>query len=127
MKYNIDTKENFDIITPINDLFDQDLAEKIQQFLSASILKNRSAIIDFSSIQSIENNLNQIIIDWHHKMYDSNLSFALCEMNDEVKKSMQENEESNILNITPKQIEAIDIVAMEGLERELLGDEDFDF
>jgi anti-anti-sigma regulatory factor len=127
MKYNIDTKENFDIITPINDLFDQDLAEKIQQFLSASILKNRSAIIDFSSIQSIENNLNQTIIDWHHKMYDSNLSFALCEMNDEVKKSMQENEESDILNITPKQIEAIDIVAMEGLERELLGDEDFDF
>jgi anti-anti-sigma regulatory factor len=127
MKYNIDTKENFDIITPINELFDQDLAEKIQQFLSASILKNRSAIIDFSSIQSIENNLNQIIIDWHHKMYDSNLSFALCEMNDEVKKSMQENEEFDILNITPKQIEAIDIVAMEGLERELLGDEDFDF
>lgn len=127
MKYNIDTKENFDIITPINDIFNQDLAEEIQQFLSASILKNRSAIIDFSSIQSIENNLNQIIIDWHHKMYDSNLSFALCEMNDEVKKSMQENEESNILNITPKQIEAIDIVAMEGLERELLGDEDFDF
>jgi anti-anti-sigma regulatory factor len=127
MKYNIDTKENFDIITPINELFDQDLAEKIQQFLSASILKNRSAIIDFSSIQSIENNLNQTIIDWHHKMYDSNLSFALCEMNDEVKKSMQENEEFDILNITPKQIEAIDIVAMEGLERELLGDEDFDF
>jgi len=127
MKYNIDTKENFDIITPINDLFDQDLAEEIQQFLSASILKNRSAIIDFSSIQSIENNLNQTIIDWHHKMYDSNLSFALCEMNDEVKKSMQENDESDILNITPKQIEAIDIVAMEGLERELLGDEDFDF
>jgi anti-anti-sigma regulatory factor len=127
MKYNIDTKENFDIITPINDLFDQNLAEEIQQFLSASILKNRSAIIDFSSIQSIENNLNQIIIDWHHKMYDSNLSFALCEMNDEVKKSMQENDESDILNITPKQIEAIDIVAMEGLERELLGDEDFDF
>jgi anti-anti-sigma regulatory factor len=127
MKYNIDTKENFDIITPINDLFDQNLAEEIQQFLSASILKNRSAIIDFSSIQSIENNLNQIIIDWHHKMYDSNLSFALCEMNDEVKKSMQENDEFDILNITPKQIEAIDIVAMEGLERELLGDEDFDF
>ena len=127
MKYNIDTKENFDIITPINDLFNQDLAEEIQQFLSASILKNRSAIIDFSSIQSIENNLNQTIIDWHHKMYDSNLSFALCEMNDEVKKSMQENEEFDILNITPKQIEAIDIVAMEGLERELLGDEDFDF
>jgi anti-anti-sigma regulatory factor len=127
MKYNIDTKENFDIITPINDLFNQDLAEEIQQFLSASILKNRSAIIDFSSIQSIENNLNQTIIDWHHKMYDSNLSFALCGMNDEVKKSMQENEESDILNITPKQIEAIDIVAMEGLERELLGDEDFDF
>jgi len=127
MKYNIDTKENFDIITPINDLFNQDLAEEIQQFLSASILKNRSAIIDFSSIQSIENNLNQTIIDWHHKMYDSNLSFALCEMNDEVKKSMQENNESDILNITPKQIEAIDIVAMEGLERELLGDEDFDF
>ena len=127
MKYNIDTKENFDIITPINDLFNQDLAEEIQQFLSASILKNRSAIIDFSSIQSIENNLNQTIIDWHHKMYDSNLSFALCEMNDEVKKSMQENDEFDILNITPKQIEAIDIVAMEGLERELLGDEDFDF
>jgi hypothetical protein len=39
MKYNIDTKENFDIITPINDLFDQNLAEEIQQFLSASIFE----------------------------------------------------------------------------------------
>jgi hypothetical protein len=29
--------------------------------------------------------------------------------------------------MTPKQIEAIDIVAMEGLERELMNGEDFDF
>jgi anti-anti-sigma regulatory factor len=127
MKYNIDTKENFDIITPINDIFNQDLAEEIHQFLSTSILKNRSAIIDFSSVHSIENSLSQTIIDWHHKMYDSNLSFALCEMNEDVKKTMQENTESDILNMTPKQIEAIDIVAMEGLERELMDGDDFDF
>ncbi len=127
MKYNIDTKENFDIITPINDTFNQELAEKIHSFLSTSILKKRSAIIDFSSIQSIENNLSQSVIDWHHEMYDSNLSFALCGMNDDVKKTLLENIESDILNITPKQIEAIDIVAMEGLERELMGDDDFDF
>jgi hypothetical protein len=60
-------------------------------------------------------------------MYDSNLSFALCEMSDDVKKTLLENIESDILNMTPKQIEAIDIVSMEGLERELINGEDFDF
>ena len=127
MKYNIDTKENFDIITPINDTFNQELAVEINQFIQNSIEKQRSVIIDFTSINSIEETNTQHIIDWHHEMYDSNLSFALCGMNDDVKKTLLENIESDILNITPKQIEAIDIVAMEGLERELMGDDDFDF
>ena len=127
MRYNIDTKENFDIITPINDTFNQELAVEINQFIQNSIEKQRSVIIDFTSINSIEETNTQHIIDWHHEMYDSNLSFALCGMNDDVKKTLLENIESDILNITPKQIEAIDIVAMEGLERELMGDDDFDF
>ena len=45
MKYIIDTKENFDIITPINDTFNKELEEKLHSFLSTSSLKKRIAII----------------------------------------------------------------------------------
>ena len=127
MRYNIDTKENFDIITPINDTFNQELAVEINQFIQNSIEKQRSVIIDFTSINSIEETNTQHIIDWHHEMYNADLSFVLCTLSESVKNILLNMEDAAILNITPKQIEAIDIVAMEGLERELMGDDDFDF
>jgi len=127
MKYNIDTKENFDIITPINELFDQDLAVDINQFIQNSIEKQRSVIIDFTSINSIEETNTQHIIDWHHEMYNADLSFVLCTLSESVKNILLNIEDANILNSTPKLIEAIDIVSMEGLERELMNGEDFDF
>ena len=127
MKYNIDTKENFDIITPINDRFNQELAVEINQFIQNSIEKQRSVIIDFTSINSRDEVHSQNIIDWHHEMYNADLSFVLCTLSESVKNILLNIEDAAILNMTPKQIEAIDIVSMEGLERELMNGEDFDF
>lgn len=127
MKYNIVTKENFDILTPNIDTFNNDLSVEISQIIQNSIENKRSLIIDFTSVNLIDDSNAEQIIKWHHELYNSDLSFVICNISENVKSIISNIEDADILNITPKQIEAIDIVSMEGLERELLGGDDFDF
>ena len=127
MKYNIDTKENFDILTPQIDTFSHDLAEEITFFIQKNIQNKRSVIIDFSSIKSIEESSLLNIVNWHHELYNDDLSFSICNLNENIKNELMHLESADILNIAPKLIEAIDIVSMENLERELLGGDDLDF
>lgn len=127
MKYNIETKENFDILTPNIDTFNNDLSVEISQIIQNSIENKRSLIIDFTSVNSIDDSNAEQIIKWHHELYNCDLSFVVYNVSEIVKSIISNIEDADILNITPKQIEAIDIVSMEGLERELLGGDDFDF
>lgn len=59
-----------------------------------------------------------------HQFYEKNCSFVICEMRDTLKNVINDDEESEFMNVTPTESEAWDIVQMEEIERELLKDFD---
>jgi len=117
MQYKINTKENFDIIVPQMAQFVSIMAEELIQLCSELQKNDKSAIIDFSDVLSIDNAMVSTLINLHTDFYEHNLSCAFCHLNQDLRPLF-----SAELNIVPTQIEAIDLVSMEGLERELLRD-----
>ena len=55
------------------------------------------------------------------KFYEKNCSFVICNLTKEVEQLLDENELLEVMNVTPTESEAWDIVQMEEIERELLG------
>ena len=56
------------------------------------------------------------------EFYENNCSFIVCEMTDAVEDVFEKEDLLEMMNVTPTESEAWDIVQMEEIERELLGD-----
>ena len=123
MKYKIDTRENFDIITPLYADFDTILAEQFNELVDDSRVNGRSLLIDLMNVNDMDASAWQKMETLHHEMYNDNLSLIICHVHSPSKKIIAELELEHVLNITPTMEEAIDLISMEGLERELLGEE----
>ena len=123
MNYKIDTKENFDIITPQIAMLNSTLTDELSKLINKSREDDKSVIIDFSQVNEIPEEFVDFLTQTHETMYLDNFSFVLCQVGGILKQQLQEADLEDSLNIAPTLIEAIDIVSMEVLERELLGGE----
>lgn len=116
MSYKINTKENFNIITPQTANLTHKMTEDFINFSKDLIKERKSVIFDFYEIKTFQDaelsNLERI----YHSFYEENLSCAFCNLQSALKSKLNVE-----MNIVPTLDEAIDLVSMEGLERELLG------
>jgi anti-anti-sigma factor len=78
-------------------------------------------ILNLKTVQSLEQPVAQFLADEQQKAYASNRSFVLCEIQPPVKDVLKKLDLFDLLNVTPTESEAWDIVQMEEVERELLG------
>lgn len=122
MKYKIDTRENFDIITPLYAQIDSKLSDQLEELVDDDSEDGRSLLIDMLNIESLNEENTKLLNALHEQMYAKNLSFVLCHVSTSCKKKIASAKLEHVLNITPTLIEAIDIISMEDLERELLGE-----
>jgi anti-anti-sigma regulatory factor len=125
MRYKIDTRTDFDIITPLYPNIDPILSEQLSDIVDQCSENGRSLILNCSIIEQVE---KEVVLQWirmHEEMYQHDLSFVICCINASCNKEIADIEEDHVLNLTPTVEEAIDLVSMEGLERELmLGDDE---
>ncbi len=125
MRYKIDTRTDFDIITLLYPTIDTILSEQLSDIVDQCSENGRSLILDCSMIEQVDKEVLLPLIRMHEEMYQHDLSFVLCCLNAACKKQIADIEEDHVLNLTPTVEEAIDLVSMEGLERELmLGDDE---
>jgi anti-anti-sigma factor len=93
-------------------------------FLNAGI---SNIIVNMQAVATIDTSISQTIALIHQQFYDNNVSFVICSISAGVKEVLKKEELDDVLNITPSESEAWDIVQMEEIERELLEGEDFLF
>jgi anti-anti-sigma regulatory factor len=74
-------------------------------------------------ITVIEPEAGEILATLQQQFYEQNASFVVCEMNQEVEQQLDQVSLLELLNNTPTESEAWDIVQMEEIERELLDGE----
>lgn len=125
MEFKIDTKETYTIITPNTSRLDAKLTAALSQKCT-DLTKNGSNnyIIDLQQCISADKESFGDLLQMHEDCYSNSCSLIFTGVQNKVLDSMKETELDLSINIAPKMIEAIDIISMEILERDLFDEEE---
>lgn len=124
MQVKIDTKEKFHVISPIDSVLSATMADEIKQTLLHYIeVDIKNVVFDMNNVISLEIKIAEQLVHIQQNFYENNASFVVCCLNEPVISFLAEHELLDLLNVTPTQSEAADIVQMEEIERELLDDD----
>ncbi len=120
IKVKIDTKEIFHVISLNETELTANMAEELAQII-AKLQKEdeRSLVIDLKNVVKIDPEVIPVFMTIHNTTYQSRKSLVFCELQSGVKPIMVEGNDPELLNFTPTESEAWDIVQMEEIEREL--------
>jgi anti-anti-sigma regulatory factor len=125
MNVKIDTKEKFTVITPIIADITANMTGELVGLLLGYLKKEVPHIIlNMKNVLSINDETGEKIAATQQQFYENNHSFIICELNKDVESLLDKKGLLEFMNVTPTESEAWDIVQMEEIERELLGDMD---
>ena len=125
MNVKIDTKEKFTVITPEELQLPANMTEEIKDMLLPWLKKDIPHIVlNMQAVKGIDGASGETIAMIQQQFYENSCSFVICNLQEGVEKLLEEKELLERMNITPTESEAWDIVQMEEVERELLGDGD---
>ena len=124
MKVKIDTKDKFHVVKLEEPILSANIAAELTtlctQYLQQPI---KNIVLDFSVIDSIENELAaEKLVELQQNFYENNASFVICNIKPEIENQLEAMELLEVMNTTPTESEAWDIVQMEEIERELMDD-----
>jgi anti-anti-sigma factor len=124
MNVKTDTKEKFTVITPVDEALSVNMTEELAQLLLNYLQKDIAhVVLNMEKVKVIDEKSGELLATTQQKFYENNCSFVICNLQAEVEESLDKLELLEIMNVTPTESEAWDIVQMEEIERELLGDE----
>ena len=124
MEFKIDTKDAFSIIVPLATTIDAKLADAIAA--ECRILRQNGSncyIIDMQNLDTAPAEAIKKLVMLHEYIYSQGGSLVFTGITTAFNAILKETETSLLLNIAPTMIEATDIVSMEILERDLMGEE----
>ena len=128
MEVKIDTKEKFTVVTPIRPELSANIAAEIAETCNSQLQKElKNVILNLSEISIVDEDAAETISELQQKFYEHNASFVICNLKPVVEASFEKMELLELLNITPTESEAWDIVQMEEIERELLDSDHMEF
>lgn len=124
MRVKIDTKERFTVITPEEAHLPVNMTEEFNQLLLGYLQKDIPHIVlQMEQVQTIDEPMAENLALVQQQFYENNCSFVICNLQKNVEQLLENKELLEFMNVTPSESEAWDIVQMEEIERELLGDE----
>jgi anti-anti-sigma regulatory factor len=124
MSVKTDTKEKFTVITPNEAVLTVNMAEELDKLLLPYLQKDIPHIVlNMQNVTETETGAEEKVALLQHKFYEKHYSFVICCLQQAVEERFDEMELLEMMNCTPTESEAWDIVQMEEIERELFGDE----
>lgn len=124
MNVKIDTKEKFTVITPKEVKLTAIMTEELSNMLLPYQQKDiHHIVLNMNMIEAIDEKSGEILANLQQNFYEHNCSFVICEFQPAVEELLDKMELLEVMNVTPTESEAWDIVQMEEIERELLGGE----
>jgi len=87
----------------------------------------KNLIINLQNVEKWDDSVIEQITLSQGQFYEKNTSFVICALSDQLLDNLDKTEYAELLNMTPTESEAWDIVQMEEIERELLDSDDMEF
>lgn len=123
MNVKTDTKEKFHVISVqepvLTASMTEDLAGCLLPYLQNDV---KSLVLVLRETATVDLPAAEKLVYIQQKFYEHNASFVICELQKSVEDFLDKNELLEMMNVTPTESEAWDIVQMEEIEREFLSD-----
>jgi len=124
MKVKTDTKEKFHVITVQESSMSADMAAKLSDLLLVYLQNDvKNVILNLKELQSLDDIAAEKLVKLQQNFYEKNSSFVVCEMKKPVEDFLDSVNLLEMMNTTPTESEAMDIVQMEEIERDLLNED----
>lgn len=124
MNIKTDTKERFTVITPQEATISANMTWELKNTLLPYIQKDIPHIVlNLSQVENMDEASGKEITMLQQQFYENNCSFVICELTTNVEAMLDKEELLEIMNVTPTESEAWDILQMEEIEREFLDEE----
>jgi anti-anti-sigma factor len=128
MKVKTDTKEKFHAISVETPQLSANMAAELSNNLLKHLqTSNRNIVLNLQDVGSIDKEAAERLVNVQQKFYEGNASFVVCGLQPGVENFLDKEDLLELMNITPTESEAQDIVQMEEIERELLDGEEESF
>jgi anti-anti-sigma regulatory factor len=132
MNVKTDTKEKFHAITVVEPALSATMTDEMADCLLPYLQNDanqpgdpvKNVILILSDVLSIDLPAAEKLVFIQQQFYENNASFVICEVQQPVEEFLDQHELLELMNVTPTQSEAWDIVQMEEIERELMDDGD---
>ena len=124
MTFKIDAKEQFTVITPQSCPLNAQLAAELAEQCKLLTQKgSKNFIVDVALCQEVHADFLEPFIELSAQQYELGHSFVIAHPANDVLHILKKEDAIDSLNYAPTFIEAIDIVNMEILERDLFAEE----
>ncbi|TAE13010.1 MAG: STAS domain-containing protein [Bacteroidetes bacterium] len=121
----IDTKEKFVVLHVTTPAMYDNLSAKLFELAHNQLqLVPKNVIINFTQVATAHTDHFKPLIELQQTFYEHNASLVFCGLRETIENELEQAELLEIMNTTPTESEAWDIVQMEEIERELLDDEE---
>jgi anti-anti-sigma factor len=128
MQYKTEQKEKFTVITLLENSLSSNLVPELAELTTKIGAKDpKNLVLNFANVVRWELPVIEQLANAQETFYDNNTSFVICCLSDSLQELLDMTEYAEVLNITPTESEAWDIVQMEEIERELLDSDDMEF
>lgn len=124
MEVKTDTKEKFHVITVMDPQLSATMTDELAGCL-LPYLKNevKNLVLILKNTTQVDLPAAEQLVRIQQQFYEQNASFVLCELQPGVEEFLDQNNLLEMMNVTPTESEAWDIVQMEEIERELFREE----
>lgn len=124
MEVKTDTKEKFHVIRvetrEMSATMAAELDRQLQELLKGSV---RNVVLNLSGVKTMQEEGAEKLVRTQQNFYESGASFVVCELPQQLEDYLDSKNLLELMNVTPTESEAYDIVQMEEIERELLDEE----
>jgi len=128
MQYNTELKEKFTVLTILENNLSSNLVPELAQIITKIGAEDpKNLVMNLEQVVSWDLPVIAQLAEAQGSFYEHNTSFVICCLSDSLQDSLDLTEYAEIMNITPTESEAWDILQMEEIERELLDSDDMEF
>jgi anti-anti-sigma factor len=123
MNVKIDTKEKFHVITIREAHFSANMTEELKETFARctqNLVKN--IILNLGEVTEMDLDAAILLCGLQQTSYENNHSLVFCCLDKSLEKWLDEQELLELMNVTPTESEAWDIIQMEEIEREMFED-----
>ncbi len=126
MQVKIDTREKFHAITIQESILAANMTADLDQCLLPILQKDvKNVVLILKDTQKLDDAAAEALVRIQQSFYEDSASFVICELTAAVEKYLEDNGLLEIMNVTPTESEAWDIIHLEEVEREMLNGPDF--